>query len=158
MFTIISDPEVARFGLRPPASEFSMAEKLINEILRGFENKRFVQWLIQSNDDGRVIGTCTLWEIAWQHRRAEIGYSLAREYWGSGFATEAVAAMRDYAFDKLDLIRLEADVDPRNASSIRVLEKLGFQREGYMRARYIVNNEVQDSIVYGLVREQQSGG
>ena len=50
------------------------------------------------------------------------------------------------------LRRLEADVDPRNAASIRTLERLGFQREGFLRERWHVNGEIQDAIFYGLLR------
>ena len=57
-----------------------------------------------------------------------------------------------YAFEVLDLHRIEADVDPRNAASIRTLERLGFQREGYLRERWQVNGEIQDALFYGLLR------
>jgi RimJ/RimL family protein N-acetyltransferase len=59
-----------------------------------------------------------------------------------------------YAFDELDLRRIEADVDPRNAASIRTLERLGFRREGYLRERWRVNGEVQDALFYGLLRRE----
>jgi RimJ/RimL family protein N-acetyltransferase len=72
---------------------------------------------------------------------------------------EALAAVIDCAFDHrlgapfddLRLNRLEADVDPRNAASCRALERLGFQREGLLRERWIVAGEVSDSAMYGLL-------
>ncbi len=65
---------------------------------------------------------------------------------------ETLRAVLDYAFSVLDLHRIEADVDPRNTASVRILERLGFQREGYLRERWQVNGEVQDSLFYGLLR------
>jgi RimJ/RimL family protein N-acetyltransferase len=65
---------------------------------------------------------------------------------------EALHALLGFAFDVLDLHRIEADVDPRNVPSIRTLERLGFQREGYLRERWQVNGEIQDALFYGLLR------
>jgi RimJ/RimL family protein N-acetyltransferase len=60
----------------------------------------------------------------------------------------------DHAFSALDLNRLEADIDPRNNASGRSLERLGFQKEGVMRERWIVNGEVSDTVFYGLLRSE----
>ena len=63
----------------------------------------------------------------------ELGYRLCLEHWGKGYATEAVRAMLQWAYGALDLNRVEAELDTRNAASARVLEKLGFEREGLRR-------------------------
>lgn len=86
------------------------------------------------------------------HRRAEVGYALGRAYWGHGYIQEALHALLDYAFGVLGLHRIEADVDPRNAASIRTLERLGFQREGYLRERWQVGGEILDGVFYGLLQ------
>ena len=65
---------------------------------------------------------------------------------------ETLTAVFNYAFDELNFHRIEADVDPRNAASIRALERLGFQREGYMRERWHVNGEIQDAVFFGLLK------
>jgi RimJ/RimL family protein N-acetyltransferase len=88
------------------------------------------------------------------NRRAELGYALGREHWGKGYMQEALRALLDYSFNELNLHRLEADVDPRNASSIRTLEKLGFRQEGYLRERWLVGGGIQDSLFYGLLRSE----
>ena len=67
---------------------------------------------------------------------------------------EALQALLQHAFDRLDLNRLEADIDPRNLASARTLERLGFQKEGYLRERWIVNDEVSDTALYGLLRRE----
>jgi len=66
--------------------------------------------------------------------------------------SEALQALLAYAFEGLALHRIEADVDPRNSASIRTVERLGFQREGYLRERWQVNGEIQDTVFYGLLR------
>ncbi len=67
---------------------------------------------------------------------------------------EALQALLSYAFETLDLRRLEADVDPRNQASIQTLERLGFQKEGFLRERWEVGGEIQDALFYGLLRPE----
>ena len=98
-----------------------------------------------------LIGTCSLFHIDAQCRRAEIGYSMASLYWGKGYMHEALTALINYGFDQLNLHRMEADTDPRNTASRRCLERLGFINEGHLRERWIVNNEICDTSFYGLL-------
>jgi RimJ/RimL family protein N-acetyltransferase len=67
---------------------------------------------------------------------------------------EALQALLSYAFQTLDLNRLEADIDPRNHASARTLERLGFQKEGHLRERWIVDGEISDTWLYGLLRRE----
>jgi RimJ/RimL family protein N-acetyltransferase len=67
---------------------------------------------------------------------------------------EALQALLRYAFQTLDLNRLEADIDPRNVASAKTLERLGFQKEGHLRERWIVNDEISDTWLYGLLRRE----
>jgi [ribosomal protein S5]-alanine N-acetyltransferase len=73
---------------------------------------------------------------------------------GKGLMQEALPSVLDYAFDVLDMHRIAADVDPRNAASSRLLERLGFRHEGRLRERWFVNGEVCDSEYHGLLRHE----
>ena len=88
------------------------------------------------------------------YRSATIGYCRDEAAWGQGLATEAADALLQWAFDTLDLNRVQAETDTRNAASARVLEKLGFVREGTLREDCVVNGEVSDSWVYGLIKRE----
>ena len=109
---------------------------------------------IESADSGTLLGTCALWAINAQCRRAEIGYILDSRAWGRGFMHEALSALLDYAFTELNLNRVEADSDSRNERSARLLDRLGFTKEGLFRERCIVDGEVSDSAMYGLLRRE----
>lgn len=74
-----------------------------------------------------------------------------RDAWGQGYACEAVGRLVDFGFGTLALNRIEADIDPRNAASARLLERLGFRFEGRLAERWIVAGEVTDSAIYGLL-------
>jgi RimJ/RimL family protein N-acetyltransferase len=65
---------------------------------------------------------------------------------------EALQALLRFAFQTLELNRLEADIDPRNIASAKTLERLGFQKEGHLRERWIVNAEISDTDLYGLLQ------
>jgi [ribosomal protein S5]-alanine N-acetyltransferase len=85
------------------------------------------------------------------YRSATLGYCLSDSAWGQGFATEASNALLQWAFNTLDMNRVQAETDTRNVASCRVLEKLGFLREGTRREDCIVDGDVSDSWVYGLL-------
>jgi ribosomal-protein-alanine N-acetyltransferase len=151
LFALFSDAEVMRYWDSPPLQSVGDAAALLKEICEGFETRRLFQWGIADLASERAIGTCTIWRVDRAHKRAEIGFALARSHWGMGLAAEALAALIAFAFEPLGLHRLEADVDPRTERSLRVLERHGFKREGYLRERYHVGGEIQDAIVLGLL-------
>lgn len=156
LFAVFSDPRVMRYWSSPPMTAVEQAEGLIEQIDDWFAQRGGCQWGIVESAGGSVIGTATLHAFALQHKRCEVGYVLGSAYWGRGFAREALARLLRFAFGELRLERIEADVDPRNAASVRLVEHLGFRREGLLRARWHVAGEVQDSALYGLLRDEFS--
>ena len=152
LFSVFSDPEVMRYWLTPPMRDHTEAMEYLEKIHEGFRTKTLFQWGV--NLDGAIIGTCTLFQLDLTHRRGEIGYALARAFWGKGLASDALTALLEFAFTTLELHRIEADVDPRNAKSIHLLERLGFRREGFQRERYFVGGEIQDALLLGLLRPE----
>jgi len=158
LFGIFSNPAVMRYWSTLPMSDVAQAKKLVADIQEGFRTRRLFQWGVVRLEDDRVIGTCTLFAINESQGRAEIGYALGREFWGHGYMKEALTALVDFAFGKLGMRRLEADVDPRNAGSLHAVERLGFRREGLLRERWKVNGELQDSVVLGLLSHEWRPG
>jgi [ribosomal protein S5]-alanine N-acetyltransferase len=107
---------------------------------------------IELSTSGKLLGTCTFFAINVQCRRAEIGYMLASHAWGHGYMQEALGAFIQHGFAELGLNRIEADTDPRNERSMRLLERLHFVHEGHFRERWIVDGEVSDAAMFGLLR------
>jgi [ribosomal protein S5]-alanine N-acetyltransferase len=151
-YAVYSNPEVMRYWSTPPLPDKDAASKLINEIHESINRDDILKWGIALRSSDKLIGSITLFHLDFTHRRAEIGYAQGRAYWGQGYMQEALKAVIHHAFEILNLHRIEADVDPRNAASKRTLERLGFQREGYLRERWQVNGEIQDALYYGLLR------
>jgi RimJ/RimL family protein N-acetyltransferase len=154
LYRVFSHPEVMRYWGAPPLADRNAAMTLVEEIREGFERRTILKWGLALTTSNDLIGTVTLFNLNLDNGRAEIGYGLGREYWRNGYMNEALRALIKYCFEVLDLRRLEADVDPRNESSIRTVERLGFRREGYLRERWHVNGEIQDSLFFGLLRHE----
>jgi RimJ/RimL family protein N-acetyltransferase len=106
------------------------------------------------NPDGTLIGVVGAGhlEVGTTHR-ANLGYWLAKPYWGQGIMTRAVRCYVRYALTHLDVVRLTAEVFCRNEASIRVLEKVGFRREGRLRKHRAKDGDLLDAYFYGLLRE-----
>lgn len=151
---IFSDPEVARYLAIPRQRSRAETERFLATIHEGYRTGTLYQWGVEHA--GRIVGTCTLGGIDWENRRAEIGFVLGRASWSRGLMADALAALIPHAFGEMGLHRLEADVDPRNSASLRLLERLGFQREGYLRERYFKDGEIQDSVILGLLRQDRA--
>lgn len=154
LFAIHSDPAVMRYFSEPPWTDPDRAAHQIDDDAGRFEREESFRFAIILNETGRQIGNCTLYAIHRQNRRADIGYTLARAHWGRGYMHEALQALLGFAFTDQDLHRLEADVDPRNAASAASLTRLGFIQEGLLRERWIVDGEISDSALYGLLRRE----
>ena len=143
-----------RYFSEPPWTDPARPTRQIDEDAGRFEREESVRFAIVLNETGRQLGNCSLHALHRQNRRAEIGYALARQHWGQGYMQEALRALVAHAFTDLDLNRLEADVDPRNAPSAAALIRLGFKAEGLLRERWIVGGEVCDSALHGLLRHE----
>jgi [ribosomal protein S5]-alanine N-acetyltransferase len=151
LFAIFGDPQVMRYWGHPALADDNAAASLLADIRALFAQRRLFQWGIALIETDAVIGTCTLGALDSKNRRAELGYALGRAHWGCGYADESLRALLAFAFSRMRLHRLTADTDPRNQASIKTLERLGFRREGYLREHHLTQDEVQDSIIYGLL-------
>ena len=154
LFAMHSSDDVLRYWDAPPWTEPERAERFIAACRRMAEDGTGARLAVDRVADGTFIGWCSLTRWNPDYRSASMGYCFDDAAWGHGYATEAAGALLRWAFDTLDLNRVQAETDTRNAASARVLEKLGFLREGTLREDCVVNGDVSDSWVYGLLRRE----
>lgn len=110
-------------------------------------------FFVFSADGETLLGGLTIAQIQRGVTQSTVlGYWMGQPYAGKGLMTEAVRAVTGFAFDSLHLNRVEAACLPHNAASIRLLEKVGFQREGYARKYLCIDGRWQDHVLYGLLR------
>jgi len=152
MHPIYSDQATMKYWGVAPTKSIAETRQLVLRDLKAVEKGQALFWAIVLVESDKVIGKCTLWQFSERNLRAEVGYVLRREYWRGGLMTEALRAMLGYAFSTLGLHRLEADTDDNNVASLALLEKLGFEREGFFRERWLVSGNWQHSVMLGLLK------
>jgi RimJ/RimL family protein N-acetyltransferase len=151
LYEIHAHSEVMRYWAWPAWTEIGQAHRMIADSQVAYASGSAHQFGIERRADGALVGTCSLFRFHLPSRRAELGYALGRPFWGAGYMNEALHALLDHAFFTLNLHRVEADIDPRNRASAKTLERLGFQKEGHLRERWIVDGEISDTAWYGLL-------
>lgn len=124
---ILGDPDVMRYSLDGTKTR-SQTFHFIDNIIYYYQKYNFSLYAIINKDNQELIGFCGL--LPWKYdgkKEVEIGYRLAKAYWGNGFATEAAVAICSYARKELKLTKLFCIIEPENKRSIRVAEKLGMK-------------------------------
>jgi ribosomal-protein-alanine N-acetyltransferase len=112
-------------------------------------NRSFMLFLLTDKESGNIIGRCGLHSWNTEHKRAEIGYVIADEsYKRKGLMSEAVKAIIDYGFKKMNLNRIEALVGIGNAPSLRLMEKYDFKKEGLLRQHFHVSGTYEDAVLF----------
>ncbi len=154
LYALYSDPVVTRYWSFPAWTQRAQAETLLQHAIASRSADKILCWAIAIGEDDRLIGSLTLFNINRAQGRADIGYALHSAEWGKGYAKEALSLVLDYIFATLGLRRIEADIDPRNTSSCKLVEGLGFCREGTLRERWLVDDALQDSAIYGLLARE----
>ncbi len=157
IFRIRGDYEVTRLNIGPAYERIEQARDLIAGMAKGYQDESEIRWGITFKPDNTVIGMCGYNYWIRHDQRASIGYDLARAYWGQGIITEAIRAVIDFGFKCMNLNRIEADADGRNRASIRVLEKVGFRREGLQREQFYEDNGFHDLALFSLLKTDYEG-
>jgi ribosomal-protein-alanine N-acetyltransferase len=143
MFEIMSNPSAMRYWSTLPHASRDVTRPWLQQMIARAEAGG-EDFIIEF--DGRVIGDVGA------GRLPDFGFMIHPDYWGRGFATEASAAFIKYAFSDTAATQLLADVDPRNAASLRVLDRLGFKETGRAERTFLLGDEWCDSIYLALPR------
>ncbi|MFH8239041.1 GNAT family N-acetyltransferase [Streptomyces sp. NPDC018321] len=154
LFALHSNAHVMRYWDSPPWKERARSERFLAMCQKVADEGTGARVAIDRAADGAFVGWCSLTEWNPDYRSASLGYCLDEAMWGHGYAPEAAHALLRWGFDTLDLNRVQAEADTRNVASARVLEKIGFVREGTLREECIVDGDVSDTWVYGLIRRE----
>ena len=156
LLALFGDANALRYWSHGPLPDLAAARVYYDGMVSGLAERRLFQWAVTAGDD-RLVGTVTLvgWDRA--NRRAEVGFIVLPSRQGRGLATDAVAAVLAWAFGPMGLHRVEADVEPPNAASLRVLDRLGFRREGLFRERWWTRGRWTDSVMLGLLADDFGG-
>jgi RimJ/RimL family protein N-acetyltransferase len=145
-----SDLEVVRDMIWGPSTEAQTREFVATTVEQQRRRPR-EQYGLAIEFEGALVGGCRLEIQDATKKEADLGYVMNRSYWRRGIATEAARALLTFGFEHLKLHRVWATCDPGNAGSIRVLEKIGMQREGRMREHEFIKGRWRDSLLFAIL-------
>ena len=150
-----SDPKVVKYMPFGPNTE-DETKNFINRVLNNQKAQPRISFnfALINKPDNRLIGSCRIKIKSVDSKEGEIGYALNRRYWNQGYMTEAARSVISFGFIQLGLHRIIATCDPANTGSYRVMEKLGMQREGYLREHEFWKGAWLDSLLYSILEKE----
>ena len=144
MYKILSNDEAMRYWSSPPHSDFAQTQAWIADMVAATANAS-EDFIIEI--DGRVAGKVGAYKLP------EFGYILHPDFWGRGMATEAMCAFLGHVYQtRPDIAALTTDIDPRNAASLRLMEKLGFRESGRAERTFETHIGWCDSVYFTVGR------
>jgi RimJ/RimL family protein N-acetyltransferase len=152
---VVGDDRVTRWMAFDSLSREQQAERLTALIARAAAEPRTEYFLaVTTPADDDLVGFARLGLGG--ERAAKLGYAIAADRWGHGYATDAARTLVDFGFRALDLHRITAAIGPENAASVAVVRRLGFRREGRLRDHVFTNGAWRDSELYSLLAHEWS--
>ncbi|MEI7488077.1 MAG: GNAT family N-acetyltransferase [Chryseobacterium sp.] len=146
-FTWAGDKEVTQSLFWDAHSSVEDAKVFLTNVVESHS------WFMTIVFNGTPVGAITLDQGRGRaEKRAELGYVLAKKYWGRGIVTKAVKIALQKGFEDLGIVRIEAYVDPHNMGSVRVLEKAGMCKEGYLKKYLIHRGNICDRIIFAMTK------
>ena len=160
LFGLFSDPETMKYWSTLPHESVAETEAMLRGSSEGVAAGEFIEWAITLAEDTSETPAAVgkIGHHRWQraHYRSEVGYILRRDLWGRGLTSEALRAVLGFGFERMHLHSVEAQLDPRNKRSARVLEHAGFVKEGLLRENFVIAGRFCDTAIYSLVRRGDS--
>jgi ribosomal-protein-alanine N-acetyltransferase len=156
IFKLRSDERVMKFITKPKYKTIEEAQEFINRINKGISKNEWIYWGITLRNENTLIGTICLWNISEEHFRADIGFELSPDFQGKGMMQEALPLVLDYGFKIMKLHSIEANVNPNNLPSIRLLERNNFIREAYFKENFYYDGKFSDTAIYSLLAESDT--
>ncbi len=148
---LVQDPEVTRWTTIPAGQTYAQTRDWMQRGMAGMASGSDLSLVITRADDGHVIGTIGLHDINRATGRAVCGYVLASEARGRGFAARSLRLISAYAFDALDLARIELTIERENRASRATATAAGFREEGFLRSYMRVAGKRRDMLIYSLL-------
>lgn len=150
-----SDKEVTKFLSWPAHTSQEISEYVIADWIKEYANENYYQWAIVLKDEGEPIGSIAVVRTDEDISMAHVGYCIGKAYWNKGITSEALKAVMDFLFDVVGANRVEAQHDPHNPNSGRVMKKCGMKYEGTLRSSYKNNQGICDACYYAILKSER---
>ncbi len=155
LFAIHGDPATMRWFGHDPLPDLDAARRLV-QVFASWRDQLNPghRWALERRDAPGLIGTCGLFAWNRQWRRCTVGYELAAGQQGRGYMHEALCAVLDWGYAEMEVHRIEAQIHPDNAPSLRLARRLGFVEEGRLREIARWGGRQHDMLQFSLLRHE----
>lgn len=153
----MSDTKVTEFLQWQPHKDITETRETIDSWIDEYDNPTVYRWAVELKELGEPIGSVSVVSRNDSIRMIHTGYCIGKAWWGGGIVTEAYKAVVRYFFEEVGVNRIEAQHDPRNPASGKVMQKCGLRYEGTLRQADYNNTGIVDAAVYGILREDYFG-
>lgn len=155
LFSLRSDKKVMKWLDRPLASSVDEMTQFIGRIITDLAENNGITWALTVKENPKLMGTIGYWKLDKGNHRAEIGYMIHPELQGKGLMQEAMTVVIDYGFNEMKLHSIEANVNPGNEASIKLLGRNKFVQEAYFKENYYYDGRFLDSVIYSRLTEKK---
>ncbi len=152
IFDMRTDDDVMRYIGRPKPVSIDEVITMVQSNLASIAKQEALLFGMVEKETNLHLGTVGFWRTKPEHFRAELGYMLRKSHWGKGLMAEGIAEVLKYSFTQTNIHSIEAEIDPKNTASARVLEKNGFVKEAYFKENFFWNGQFEDSAIYSLLK------
>lgn len=157
MYDYSCRPETSRYLLWSPHENPRYTKKYISYIQSAYRNENFYDFALVDRQSGKMIGTCGFTSFDLQNNSAEVGYVLHPDFWGRGFAKEALLRLMAFGFAELRLHRMTARIMTQNEASKRVAEKCGMRREATLVEAMLIKGNFETIDEYAILAKEFYG-
>jgi ribosomal-protein-alanine N-acetyltransferase len=136
-----------------PMKEPDDIAESVKNLKQSINLQSHITWIVSTKESKTAIGHISLQQIDMKNKHSEISYGLNSSYWKKGFMTEALTKVFEYAFAQVNLNKIFAVTSTKNESSVQLLERLGFEKEGVLKQHLRIAESYHDAATYGLLRK-----
>ncbi|MCE5321966.1 GNAT family N-acetyltransferase [bacterium] len=151
-FVFSSDPEVTKFLRWGPHPNQDYTREYILGVLDNYSDGKDSPWGIEHKAGKKIIGSVHIMQLDLFHKKAQIGFVLAKTYWGRGYMAEAVDKVFEYCFTRMQLNRIEGFCIPENHAGARVMAKIGMKLEGILRQYQYQKSDFWDFQIFSVLK------
>ena len=151
---LFNDPTITRYTSIPYPLTGTWIRDYITTSMEKYDSKEKLTWGIFKTDIKKFVGVGVIKDIDYKNKVGKLGYSVGKHYWNRGYTLMAVRLILKYAFEELDLNRIEVRIAPDDEKSIKLLEILGGEKEGEMRKAFCYNNSFSDVYLYSILKKE----
>jgi len=153
IYNFYSDPQSLKYIARNLITDMEQAVEKWKIFDQLFENKNGIWWAFNKKGEEKFIGFGGFFEVDKVANKAELGYGLLPGNWGKGYGTEVVKLLTEFGLQDLQLHKIYANVDPENKASVKLLENIGYKREGLFKDHDYAQNKYFDTAVYTIINK-----